>query len=221
VISLAPMAAAAPRGGLRPQPGARTEVWADAWIEAARSAPAESSSTSGEAGGAAAAPARRTAGLPATGGRRGPTEPAQGGPAARPGAPFASGASGAPSAPATRAGSTPPAAIRDRGRSDAGPPAVASPGDDLGRHGATRVVPDHASRALATPRPARSMPIVPPGAAHAATPPRASQDLLVEHLDVRIITEPPRAPAAPARIARAPSMVGAWRPSVRRFLGRP
>lgn len=58
----------------------------------------------------------------------------------------------------------------------------------------------------------------------APTPPAPSHELLVEHLDVRVITEPERAqrsPATAAPIGRAPSSLGAWRTSARRFLGRP
>jgi len=81
-----------------------------------------------------------------------------------------------------------------------------------------------------TPRttaPQRAATVAPAAAPRAAMPSapgartaRPPSELVVEHLDVRVITEPPpRATVKPAA-SRAPARQGAWRASVRRFLER-
>jgi hypothetical protein len=68
---------------------------------------------------------------------------------------------------------------------------------------------------------ARSTPAAPPPIApHRAPAPPSG--LHIDQLEVRIVGEPPqRAPAPSAPTVRAPSQLGAWRPSARRFLRRP
>jgi len=113
-----------------------------------------------------------------------------------------------------------PAAIASPASPDAEPRLAASTGDALTDRAAL-AAPERAMTVAAPQRPARPAAVALPAAIH-APPPRTSQDLLVEHLDVRIITEPvPRAPVPTAPLARTPSTRGAWRPSARRFLGRP
>ena len=78
-------------------------------------------------------------------------------------------------------------------------------------------------RPLAAPGLDRTVALV-AGALRSASPPAAtapSRDLHVEHLDVRIITEPAPAPARPAVAGRMAATSGAWRPSARRFLRKP
>jgi len=75
--------------------------------------------------------------------------------------------------------------------------------------------PQRAATVARAPAPRAAMP-----SAHDARTARPPSELVVEHLDVRVITEPPpRATVKPAA-SRAPARQGAWRASVRRFLER-